>query len=566
MGEPLWRSDYGMGEYRSKSGHEVRFLAIEGEADYEFGVGETARDIVERVGREWRPDLFLCWHPELYPPPRAIEECPIQTAAVISDWNIYHSQFEHNLSRYDVVCLDKLGERALDAPGAELAYVMPIYSQRSLVHRKIDDVEKDIDVLFAGNPNHAIHARRGRRLEQVASLSGEYRIVIGHGYLGEDYTRMLNRARIVFNHGVRHEMNLRCFEAIACGTLLFVEEENLEAGEYLRDREEVVLYGPGNLVELLRRYLDDPAELGRVAAAGYAAAQGLALENRLDGLFDWLAARSRGKRAFRRLSEAERTLADAMQYASSLIPAQCALAEEAVAAGLERFPDRAEFPAGAGCLCFGRLIRSSGQERKELTRLVLEHFTMARDLAPESAALLLNLALVCNLGHATDAERRFLDAASAAKSTVCGGMLLGSLDEPYYARWRQDLAFGEAAIEKLHADALARLARICLKERDYARALDLCEEAITLHPEIAVPYRLGAEAASGKGDYARAAALLERGLPFTAFDAGYRLDLVSVLKTLGRKADAAALATASARMFAACKGRETDVQSFRELP
>ncbi|MBN2310550.1 MAG: glycosyltransferase family 1 protein, partial [Candidatus Hydrogenedentes bacterium] len=318
-----------MGEFRSRRGHELRFLAAEGTADltasahptYTFAATETAAAAVERIAAQWRPDALVCYTPELFPPPLEIEACPILTAALISDWTIYHAQLESNLARYDVVLSDRLGSQSLRLNGATPQYLFPLYSQCSRLHRKLD-IEKDVDVAFVGNLNHAIHIERGRCLERIAALSDRYRILIATELLGDDYVRALNRARIVFNHALRREMNLRCFEALACGSLLFLERNNLEVHDYLRDREEVVLYTPDTLVPLLQHFLDAPGEAARIAAQGHAKAGPLALENRLDALFDWLECQPPGPRPFTRFPPAQQAFATIMQYASSLVDTQ----------------------------------------------------------------------------------------------------------------------------------------------------------------------------------------------------------------------------------------------------
>jgi len=58
--------------YRSKCGHEVRLLAMSGDADYLFTSDETAEQVVRRIAVDWPPDLLLCGCPEVYPPPRAV--------------------------------------------------------------------------------------------------------------------------------------------------------------------------------------------------------------------------------------------------------------------------------------------------------------------------------------------------------------------------------------------------------------------------------------------------------------------------------------------------------------
>jgi hypothetical protein len=126
MGLPIWGNRAHIDRYHSQRGHEIRFLAIEGDADYFFTATETATDVVERVGKEWPVDAFVCFCPELFPPPMAIENCPVTTVATVSDWNVYFPQVEYNLSRYDLVLSDALGAHTLPLKGAKAQFILRV--------------------------------------------------------------------------------------------------------------------------------------------------------------------------------------------------------------------------------------------------------------------------------------------------------------------------------------------------------------------------------------------------------------------------------------------------------
>src|SRR5438552_9239992 len=128
-----------------------------------------------------------------------------------------------------------------------------------------DTAEKDIDILFVGNLHPAVQNERLRWLGRLARLSGHRRVVIKQGVFGEEYRKLLSRARIVFNRSIRGECNKRVFEA--AGALLFQESGNREIQEYFQDRKECVLYDEDNLEELLEYYLDHEEERRCIAEA-----------------------------------------------------------------------------------------------------------------------------------------------------------------------------------------------------------------------------------------------------------------------------------------------------------
>ena len=563
MGAPFGQDYTPIRQFRSRFGHEVRILGTGEEADYAFEPGESAEEVVQRVARGgWQPEALICWLPELIAPPRHIERCPLLTVAVVSDWNLHYPLLQLNLGRYDITVMDRQGAELIRPAGVVPQYFGPVYSQISTVHRRLD-IERDIDVLFVGNLNHAIHPERARCLEQVASLAGEYRVSICGGHFGEAYARLLNRARIVFNHSVRREMNLRCFEALACGSLLFLEAGNTEAPEYLRDRHEVVYYRPDTLVPLLRHYLDHESERAAIAETGRAKAAGLAGESRLDEWLNRFASRKPGPRPYEALGEEERALADLMQCPPDAPPD--AAFHEDVQRACERFPGRPDFPLIEANRILAQVQHLEGESHEKAVRWALRRYRQACAAAPDAAVAWLNLAAACAEVGNQDLEVSMLEQALKASSVCCGGLLHGRMDDPYFIRWRGALARHAERLEFLWAMAASRLAASLLAIGCACEALKPAGRSIGWAPEIAVPYRVRAEAYTQMGDLPAAVHELEVSLPFTAFDMGHRMMLVRGLSAVGRGADARALARDSARLFDACADGADIAGQFRAL-
>ncbi len=535
--------------------HAVRSLATTSGADYTYAPLEDAAAIVERIAMEWPTDLLMCWFPEVCPPPLGIESCPVPTVALVSDWTVYYPQVEHNAARYDLLVTDRLGARVLQPPEAVPRFFGPLYSQRTGLHRKLD-IPRDIDIAFAGNLNSAVHARRGGLLDTVAALSDRYRVAIASGLPAEEYTCLLNRTRIAFNYGLRREMNLRCFEAPACGALLFIEEENFETRDFLRDGEEAVYYRPDNLVARLEHFLSHPEECGRIAEQGHARIMRLAGECRLDGLIEATAAAGPGARAFRALPECERMLAEVLQYASSPVPEQRRHAAETAEAAEAAFPGEPRCKLAAGCLGLERLARAGEDERRAVTQSALESFREAASLAPETAVPWLNLAFACRHAKSTTSERRFLELALKSSSAEFGAYLLGERRDRHYAIFRESLAYGKTELSQLHAAAAARLAQIHLDAGDPSAASELAEQSLGWEARTPDAFRLLGEAEMALGNFEAAAAHLEAGLAYTSLDSNYRGLLVGLYRRLGRSGDAEALAAESRHIFEAWWGAE----------
>ncbi|MBI2890177.1 MAG: glycosyltransferase [Nitrospirae bacterium] len=109
--------------------------------------------------------------------------------------------------------------------------------------------EREIDVAFVGHVKNPNHVHRARFLAEVSErLSARYRLHLGEG----DWRSAYARSKIVLNVPVADDVNMRVFEATACGALLVSP-----AGIAGMDE----LLGPG--VD----FVDYPAGSGEQAAA-----------------------------------------------------------------------------------------------------------------------------------------------------------------------------------------------------------------------------------------------------------------------------------------------------------
>ena len=131
------------------------------------------------------------------------------------------------------------------------------------MHRRFD-VEKTHDVAFVGN------IFPGPRAELVRLLQGRFRsMFVGRAYF-EEMARIYSAARLVFNRSLKNDVNMRVFEAVACGSLLLTNDlaENGQA-ELFRDGVHLATYRDGDeLLDKAAYYLKHEALRERIAAAG----------------------------------------------------------------------------------------------------------------------------------------------------------------------------------------------------------------------------------------------------------------------------------------------------------
>lgn len=156
------------------------------------------------------------------------------------------------------------GAEALRAAGVAAEW-LPLACDPD-VHRP-HEVPKRFDFTFVG------HLFPGPRADLLAALRRRYPAhFVGRAYF-EDMAELYSAARTVFNRSVRDDVNMRVFEALACGSLLLTNDlpaagqpDLFQDGTHLATYED-----EGELLDKMAFYLARPAARARVEAAGRAA-------------------------------------------------------------------------------------------------------------------------------------------------------------------------------------------------------------------------------------------------------------------------------------------------------
>src|SRR5438132_8411001 len=237
-------------------------LAFDGAGDTDLCIstGDTWETVMRRLPGNWRPDFVA-----LYLPYTRIPAClwsaPVPIVGLAADWNLVWHHYRHCLWQCDLVLTDAVGVEVMQREGMRHARAANLYGleKGALSTDSTDDTDKtetgtgtsnagcqspcpvrDIDIVFIGNMHSAVQGERLPWLGRLARLGERWRVRIESGVFGEDYWKLMRRARIVFNRSVRGECNKRAFEAAAAGALLFQEAENREVREYFSCKEQAI--------------------------------------------------------------------------------------------------------------------------------------------------------------------------------------------------------------------------------------------------------------------------------------------------------------------------------------
>jgi 2-polyprenyl-3-methyl-5-hydroxy-6-metoxy-1,4-benzoquinol methylase len=154
------------------------------------------------------------------------------------------------------------GAARLDAEGIAPAVWLPLACDPA-VHRR-HEVAKRHDVAFVGN------VFPGPRRALIDLLRTRYRSAfVGNAYFDE-MAEIYSASRLVFNRSLLNDVNMRVFEALACGSLLLTDDlADNGLAELFRDGVHLATYrDEQDLLDKAAYYLAREAVRERIAAAG----------------------------------------------------------------------------------------------------------------------------------------------------------------------------------------------------------------------------------------------------------------------------------------------------------
>ena len=228
----------------------------------------TVAGALERVGWE-RADCYLGWIPEYRALPVDAACDGRALALMVGDWNLAGQMLRVLQPYVDAVLCDRPGVEVIRAAGFATTIELlpwgwdvarwPVGDPASL---------RDIDVLFVGSRNRAVHGARERWLARLGRLAGRFDVRIHASVHGAAYRELAGRAKIVFNHSVRGEANMRLFEAAIAGACVLNERANATVASLFRDGIDHATYDECDLEQVIELLLADGDRRVALAQAG----------------------------------------------------------------------------------------------------------------------------------------------------------------------------------------------------------------------------------------------------------------------------------------------------------
>jgi glycosyltransferase involved in cell wall biosynthesis len=169
-------------------------------------------------------------------PAEAIEQCRVRTGRPVVLWHgevlgdhwptddevvqMKVAQLQKNISAYDLVahnCHTSLG--VLMQLGARRVSCVPVSGVDPLMHRRMPEIPKQVDVLVYGWVSDRRYAIVKDTLEQLREGTTYAWADPSQGYYGASLMELINRARVVLNvrYSATPNTETRLYEALGCG-------------------------------------------------------------------------------------------------------------------------------------------------------------------------------------------------------------------------------------------------------------------------------------------------------------------------------------------------------------
>lgn len=225
-------------------------------------------EILAAIPAEEQPQILVISSPEYLPTPWDLHAFPGPKVLLITDWNVCLRFLPDFCPLFDYCFTDWPGYRLLRKIGVDNVYHQPLFGHHPANFRTLG-LERDLDISFCGNFNTGLHSERNKlvvRVHQWAQRAGR-RAHLEQAF-GDEYIKVLNRSRMVFNYSIRGEANMRLYETMAGGAAALVEQGNVEVPLMFQEGVHYFGYDPERLEDRLDELLADPDRVAAVAEAG----------------------------------------------------------------------------------------------------------------------------------------------------------------------------------------------------------------------------------------------------------------------------------------------------------
>jgi hypothetical protein len=246
-------------------GHTVTYVGIPSPERSGYSSEVPLTEILAHLSQ--RPDVYVWIDPAARYFPLGIEDLPIPTACYVVDVHLGH--WRQAVARFfDAVFVAQQEYAAVyrQALGHSQVQWLPLAASSQVHYPR--QLPRIYQVGFVGNILRS-HQRtpRARRLTRIAAQFTTNDLK--RRYTPEEVGQVYNQSQIVFNVCLNRDVNMRVFEATACGALLLTDANAAGLADLFNLGQEVVTYqNDEDLMEKLNYYLTHATEREAIAQAG----------------------------------------------------------------------------------------------------------------------------------------------------------------------------------------------------------------------------------------------------------------------------------------------------------
>lgn len=246
-------------------GVEVVAAGLREDCDLIFSPEDyTLENIIEAAG--YTPDWIIFMDSLARVIPQGFEKSSYPMAAYFIDSTINRFWQRPLAQLFNLALTDQaedaeaLAESGLNAQWFPLAADTKIYQPHSL--------PKKYDITFIGNRNPETRIKRENILRSLEA-NFNLRIFSGNPPVSpSEAAAVYSQSRLTLNENLFPSVNLRLFEAMACGAAVLTEENGAGIDRLFAEGDHLVTYNPDNLLEKAAYYLDNPNERESIAEKG----------------------------------------------------------------------------------------------------------------------------------------------------------------------------------------------------------------------------------------------------------------------------------------------------------
>ena len=234
--------------------------------DVSFQPGEPWNDLRAKISADWQADALVL-NLAYTVLPTGFEAAQIPIIGYAPDWPLHWHYYRLLAPKIDRMWVDGTGAKffaAANTPGVRP--VIPF--GRPLGAQAVDlAASRDIDLLWVGNFNQAIHREQLRWVTRIARLGERFRVAIAPTLDPARYRPLLSRSRLAFLPTFHDALDGLALEAMTAGAVVVRDGDGSKTPGGLVSGKDYVLVGADTLESVIEALLADEPRRRSIAAA-----------------------------------------------------------------------------------------------------------------------------------------------------------------------------------------------------------------------------------------------------------------------------------------------------------